>query len=126
MRRNEASGLDTLAEFDEKEGLFEKARRGYLEAVRIGVELGIMQTVFVGLAGLGRLSAREGLRDAALELAGFGLGHPAAGSECRSRAAQILQTLKASQDDPDVKRAAAAAAAADAFAVARRLLAEAT
>lgn len=124
MRRNEANCLDTLAEIDESEGRSAEARCGYLNSMSIGVDLGLIPAVLVGMSGIGRMLAREGKRDAALELAAAVLGHPACAGESRTRAEQSLQVLKIPADEPEFARAVSEARGSDPLVLARRLLSE--
>lgn len=124
MRRNEANCLDTLAEIDESEGRSAEARRGYLNSLSIGVDLGLIPSVLVGVSGLGRMLAREGKRDAALELVAAVLGHPACAGESRTRAEQSLQALKVTVDGSEFVRALSEARGIDPLVLARRLISE--
>ncbi|MBI5211239.1 MAG: tetratricopeptide repeat protein [Elusimicrobia bacterium] len=93
-RALEASALDGLARLADKKGDALEAESRYREALSLFLPLGNTPDSIAALAGLAGLYARTSRLPAALELAGFALGHPALNSDGRRRAEEALGRLK--------------------------------
>ena len=87
-------------------GQAEAARRHFHEALEAAVTIANRSLALMALAGFARLSARLGELQAAVELAAFVLGQPAAWREVRQRAEQVLHEAGGLLDS--AQRAAAA------------------
>jgi predicted ATPase/DNA-binding SARP family transcriptional activator len=77
----------------------EVARRHFQEAVEDAASIANRSLALMALGGLARLSANQEQPQAAVELAAFVLGQPAAWREIRLRAAEVLQAAGAMLDD---------------------------